>query len=119
MDEVQQLQNAVNRITAEKIKVETHVAEQAEMCRQLTDVNDVLTARTFTLAEEAATAPEMIKKQLESQLTECRTSLQRAQDEIDAMRMSEQSQRIALLDELNSMQTENGSLRAQLRAAKR
>lgn len=96
-----------------------HAAEQAETCRQLTEANNTLSARTLTLAEEAASAPEKIKRQLEAQLAECKASLELAQDEIDAMRTSEQSQRIALLDELNSMQTENGSLRAQLRAAKK
>ena len=48
-----------------------------------------------------------------------RKELELAQDEVDAMRTSEQSQRIALLDELNSMQTENAAMRAQLRAAKK
>ena len=90
-----------------------------ETCSQLTDANNVSTARILTLAEQAASAPEMIKKQLEAQLTERRTLLQRAQDEIEAMRMSEQSQQIALLDELNLMQTENRNLRAQLQAVKR
>lgn len=113
------LQDAVDRITADKRDVEMQAAEQAETCRQLTEANNTLSARTLTLAEEAASAPEMVKKQLEAQLTECKASLERAQEEIDAMRTNEQSQRIALLDELNSMQTENGSLRAQLRAAKK
>jgi len=94
-------------------------AEQAETCRQLTEANNSLSARTLTLAEEAASAPEMVRKQLEGQLAECKAALNAAQDEVDAMRMSEQSQRIALLDELNSMQTENGVLRAQLRAIKK
>lgn len=118
-DEVQRLQDAIDRITAEKLEVEMHAAEQAETCRQLTEANNTLSARTLTLAEEAASAPEMVRKQLEGQLTECRATLEAAQKEVDAMRMSEQSQRIALLDELNSMQTENGALRAQLRAVKK
>jgi hypothetical protein len=72
----------------------------------------------LNLAEEAASAPDKIKKQLDGQLAECRASLTRAEDELEAMRTSEQSQRIALLDELNSMQTENSQLRAQIRAKK-
>ncbi|TFK43828.1 Up-regulated during septation-domain-containing protein [Crucibulum laeve] len=118
-EEVQQFQEAVDRISAQKSEVEMLAAEQAETCRQLSEANDVLSARTLTLAEEAASAPEMVRKQLETQLTECKNALAAAQDEIDAMRTSEQSQRIALLDELNSMQTENGALRAQLRAVKK
>lgn len=71
---------------------------------------------------------EDIKRQLDEakkQLDEAKKDLEQktkalatAEDEIDAMRSAEQGQRIALLDELNSMQTENGQLRAQLRAAK-
>lgn len=71
------------------------------------------------LAEEAANAPEMVKRQLEAQLAECKATLKAAEEEIEAMRTSEQSQRIALMDELNSMQTENSNLRAQLRAVKK
>ena len=94
-------------------------AEQAETCRQLSDANNQLSAKTLTLAEEAASAPEKVRRQMEGQLAECQASLQRAQDEVDMLRTSEQSQRIALLDELNLMQTENGNLRAQLRAVKK
>ncbi|KAF9534120.1 Up-regulated during septation-domain-containing protein [Crepidotus variabilis] len=118
-EEVQILHDTIERLTADKHELEKLAADQAETCQQLTEANNTLSARTLTLAEEAAQAPEMIKKLLESQLAECKKSLESAQDELDAMRSSEQSQRIALLDELNSMQTENGNLRAQLRALKK
>lgn len=52
---------------------------------------------------------------MEVQLAECNTALERAKEEIEAMRSSQQTQQMALLEELNSMQTENASLRAQLR----
>jgi len=103
----------------EKHEVEMQAAEQADTCRQLTEANNALSSKTLTLAEEAASAPERVRKQLEGQLAECKASLTKAQDEIDTLRMSEQSQRVALLDELNSRQTENDSLRAQLRAMKK
>ncbi|KAG9317793.1 Up-regulated during septation-domain-containing protein [Chiua virens] len=115
MNEIQDLQSAVDRAVAAKRDVEMHVADQAETCRQLTEANNVLSAKTLTLAQEAASAPEMARKQLE----ECQKALREAQDEVEAMRTSEHTQRIALLDELNSMQTENGNLRAQLRALKK
>ncbi|KDQ29687.1 hypothetical protein PLEOSDRAFT_1093099 [Pleurotus ostreatus PC15] len=118
-EEAQKLQQAVERITAEKLDIETQAAEQAETCRQLTDANNTLSARALHLAEEAANAPEMVKRQLEAQLAECKATLKAAEEEIEAMRTSEQSQRIALMDELNSMQTENSNLRAQLRAVKK
>ncbi|KAL0950197.1 hypothetical protein HGRIS_010189 [Hohenbuehelia grisea] len=118
-EEMQKLQDTVDRLMAEKLEIETQAAEQAETCQQLTEANNTLSARALTLAEEAASAPEMVKKQLDAQLSECRASLEAAQKELDEMRMSEQSQRIALMDELNTVQTENGNLRAQLRAAKK
>lgn len=112
---MQELQDAVERIAAEKRDVEMQAAEQAETCRQLTDANNALSARTLTLAEEAAAAGEGARRQADAQLTEARGALARAQAEVEEMRMAEQVQRIALLEELNSIQTENGALRAQLR----
>lgn len=119
MNEMQDLQTAVDRALAEKRDMEMHAADQAETCRQLTEANNTLSARTLTLAQEVASAPEMVRKQLEAQLDECQKALREAQEDVEAMRTSEQTQRIALLDELNSMQTENATLRAQLRALKR
>ncbi|KAG2135707.1 Up-regulated during septation-domain-containing protein [Suillus bovinus] len=89
------LQDAIERAVCEAREMEMHAADQAET---------------------SASAPEKVRKQLEGQLTECTEALRQATEEINDMRMSEQTQRIALLDELNSVQTENGNLRAQLRA---
>jgi hypothetical protein len=57
-----------------------------------------------TFAEEAAT-PEKMRKQLrvEGQFTECPEALRKAQDEVETMCTLEQTQRIALVDELNSI----------------
>lgn len=114
-DEAHYLQEQVDRITAEKLEIETQAAEQAETCRQLTDANNTLSARALTLASDAADAGDSVRKQMEVQLAECNTALERAKEEIEAMRSSQQTQQMALLEELNSMQTENASLRAQLR----
>ncbi|OCH95907.1 hypothetical protein OBBRIDRAFT_444192 [Obba rivulosa] len=114
-DEVQRLQEAVERIRAEKLEVETHAAEQAETCRQLTDANNTLSARALSLASDAASVSDSVRKQLETQLAECNASLTKATDEIEQMRASQQTQQMALLEELNAAQTENTNLRAQLR----
>jgi hypothetical protein len=90
-------------------------AAQAETCEQLTEANNTLSARTLALAEEAASAPDQLKKQL----AEMKAALDNAQAEVDAMRMSEQSQKVALLDELNTLQTDNAQLREQIRALRR
>jgi chromosome segregation ATPase len=113
------LQEAVDRFTAEKREIEKQLAAQEENCRQLTQANNTLSARALTLADEAATAPEKVRKELMGQLMECRANLKEAQEELDAVRRSDQSQTEALLDELNSLQTDNGNLRAQLRAVKK
>ena len=113
------MQEAVDRFTAEKREIEKQLAAQEENCRQLTQANNTLSARALTLADEAATAPEKVRKELMGQLMECRANLKEAQEELDAVRRSDQSQTEALLDELNSLQTDNGNLRAQLRAVKK
>lgn len=118
-DEIQRFQSTIDRLESEKRQLESLAAEQAETCAQLNEANNTLSARTLTLAEEAAKAPEMVRKQLEAQLNECRKALDVAKGEVDEMRSSEQSQNVVLLDELNEMQTENANLRAQLRAMKK
>lgn len=94
-------------------------AEQAETCKQLSDANNTLSARTLTLAEEVTFAPEMVRKHLEGQISELKTALEKAEVEIEEMKTSGQVQRAALFEEMNTMHEENANLRAQLRAAKK
>ena len=77
----------VDRITQEKLELETQAAEQAETCRQLTDANNSLSARVLKLAEEnnSASSSDVTRKKLESELAECKTALEKAQEEIDAV----------------------------------
>ena len=137
-DEVHNLQEAVDRITAEKLELETLAAEQAETCSQLTEANNTLSAKVLKLAEESngASTSDMERKKadaerkrlaeelnkleaekarLEAELEKSITALEKAQEDVEAMRMSQQTQQMALLEELNSVQTENTNLRAQLR----
>ncbi|KAH8985326.1 hypothetical protein EDB86DRAFT_2337240 [Lactarius hatsudake] len=91
-----------NRLTSsrpEKLAVEERAVEQAEALRRLTEENGVLSARvrTLQLAEDAAAAQE-----------ELRT--------VSTVSEREQPHRLALLEKINLVQTENGSLRQQLRA---
>ncbi|EIN10854.1 hypothetical protein PUNSTDRAFT_85232, partial [Punctularia strigosozonata HHB-11173 SS5] len=117
-DEVQRLQDAVDRIETEKRDVEALAAEQAQQILQLTEANTTLSARTLSLAEEVTLAGDGARKQMEAQLAECKKALKNAEDEIEALRTSDQSQRIQLLDEMTTLQTENENLRAQLRSRK-
>ena len=115
-NEIVELRDAIDKVITEKRVLESQAAEQAETCRQLTEANNALSARTLSLAQEAAAAPEVVRSQLEKQLAECRSELEKAQEDIHAMRSAEASQNLALMDELNHMQGENDALRAQLRA---
>lgn len=119
IDEIDSLQHDVERLKKEKRELELQTADQAETCKNLQDANNTLSARALALAEEVATAPEAMRIKMEGQLAEVRRQLKEAQEDIDAMRNAEQSQRIALLDELNLMQSENTKLRDQLRAVQR
>lgn len=118
LDEINSLQQAVDRALQEKRDLETQAIEMGETLKNLTDANNKLSARALAFAEEAAAAPNALKTKLESQLSEVRTKLEEAQEEIERMRSSESSQRVVLLDELNSLQQENGKLRDQLRTKK-
>jgi hypothetical protein len=91
------MKEQVEQLTAEKLAMEQRAAEQAETLRELTEVNAALSARALQLAQDAAAA--------EDELRTVRSVSER-----------EQTQRLALLEEINLVQTENGSLRQQLRA---
>ena len=132
------LQDAADRITSEKLDLETQAAEQAETCRQLTDANNSLSAQVLKLAEQSnsSSASDVMRRKLdvevkkleaevekltaevgrlETELTASKTALNKAHEEVDEVRLSQQTQQMALLEELNSVQTENTNLRAQLR----
>ena len=115
---MQWLQDSVERLQAEKLDIETQAAEQAETCAQLSEANNQLSARALLMADEAASATDSVRKQLETQLADANSALSKAKEEVESVRYSQQTQQMALLEELNSVQTENTNLRAQLRAKK-
>lgn len=99
--------------------MEMKYTDQSESLQNLSDANSTLSARAMALAEEVATAPEQMRIKMEAQLAEVRRQLKESMDEIEGMRMSEQTQKAALLEELNVVQGENIKLRDQLRAEQR
>jgi uncharacterized phage infection (PIP) family protein YhgE len=76
------LQKDVERLTSAKQDLEASAAEQAETCRQLQDSNDMLSARTLTLAEEAVSAADNVRKQMEGQLEKSQKALDEAQEQV-------------------------------------
>lgn len=105
-----------------KQQLEVEAAHQAEVCAHLTEANTTLSARALTLAEESANASAPVvaaRVKLEAEAAELKKKSEELEAELERVRGAEQSQRIALLDELNSMQTENTTLRNQIRALQR
>jgi hypothetical protein len=117
-DEVQWLHETVDRLQAEKLEIETQAAEQAETCAQLTEANNQLSAKALLMADEAASSTDSVRRQLETQLSETRTALAKAKEELEAVQQAGQTQQMALLEALNAAQTESDNLRNQLRAKK-
>jgi chromosome segregation ATPase len=115
VDEVAQFQEALYRLEIEKQELEEQATELDEACRQLTAANASLSEQSLSLADEVTSAANAVRKQMEAQIAQVERKLADANEEIEAMRMSEQTQRVALLEELNAAQTENDNLRAQLR----
>ncbi len=114
-DHLREVQNSLEQLRAEKQQLEATVKPQREQIETLKAANDVLSARALSLAKEQ----ESLRKSSMGDSGDLQEALKKAQEEIDSMRMSEQTQRVALLDELNSMQTENARLRDQVRAEQR
>lgn len=119
MDEINNLQRSIERVQKDKRELEMKYTDQSESLQNLSDANSTLSARAMALAEEVATAPEQMRIKMEAQLAEVRRQLKESMDEIEGMRMSEQTQKAALLEELNVVQGENIKLRDQLRAEQR
>lgn len=113
------MRSDIERVEAEKRELESRIAKHDEEVERLAETNNTLMEKNLSLAEEAAQAPERVRQQLEVQIQDLKKQLALAEAELDEIRTNGQTQRIQLLDELNSMQKENGSLRAQLRAAKK
>lgn len=87
----------VQQLAAEKLAAEERAAEQVETLRQLNSTNVALSARALQLAQDVSRAQEELRA-------------------VHSMSEREQEQRLALLEEINLVQTENGNFRQQLRA---
>ncbi|KAG9123858.1 hypothetical protein FRC07_013720 [Ceratobasidium sp. 392] len=119
LEEIEQIQAAYDEVMEIKQQLEVDAARQAEVCAHLTEANATLSARALTLAEESANASAPVvaaRAKLEAEAAELKKKSDELEAELERVRGAEQSQRIALLDELNSMQTENTTLRNQIRA---
>lgn len=94
------------------------LSNQADTIKTLQETNNALSARVLALEGEALAAPEVVRAKMEGQLAEMKKQLDEAHEDLERMAIAEQGQKLALLDELNSVQGENTRLRDQLRAKK-
>ncbi|KAH7102962.1 Up-regulated during septation-domain-containing protein [Auriculariales sp. MPI-PUGE-AT-0066] len=101
-NELSQVENKCRQAIAAQQAAEKTAAEMQDMCRTLREANESLSAKVSSSADPA-------------QFNELNRKLKEAEDEFDRYRMVQETQRIALLDELNELQRDNSGLREQLR----
>ncbi|KDN48166.1 hypothetical protein RSAG8_03182, partial [Rhizoctonia solani AG-8 WAC10335] len=116
IEELEQLQAGYEELLEIKAQLEIDAAGQAEVCSNLTEANNALSARALSLANESSTSVLAARAKLEAEAAELKKKSDQLEAELERVRGAEQGQRIALLDELNTMQTENTNLRNQIRA---
>lgn len=119
LDELNDLRTALDAASIAKKQSEAQAAASAASCDRLAEVNDSLSARTLSLAEEAEQEKKVLRDRLQDEIDGLKTRLREAEEDADEAKMAGQSQRIQLLDELNSLQAEVADLRKQLRAAQK
>lgn len=118
-------------------QLEKQLAAHQEHVERLGEANDILSQRALTLADEMEQEKRVAHARLEREIESLRKQLKASDERVDDERAryvasgsdsmhksltvnhhySEQTQRIQLLDELNSLQSEVTRLRAQLRSA--
>ncbi|EEB87390.1 hypothetical protein MPER_15267, partial [Moniliophthora perniciosa FA553] len=109
-EEVRRLRDAYGALNQEKGELERELAQQGEVCKQLAEANNVLSAKLSSSASgsdqakrevEAAqrevemlkgefTNAEQAKKELEGKMAEMKKALDEAREEVDVLRRSEQ-----------------------------
>jgi chromosome segregation ATPase len=99
-------------------QLERELAAQNEHVHRLAEANDILSQRALTLADEMDQDKRVAHAKLEKEIESLRKQLKGYLANSGwTSGLSEQTQRIQLLDELNSLQSEVTRLRAQLRGA--
>nr|XP_019050387.1 hypothetical protein I302_00818 [Kwoniella bestiolae CBS 10118]OCF29317.1 hypothetical protein I302_00818 [Kwoniella bestiolae CBS 10118] len=116
LDELNNLQMTLDNVSSQKRNLETQLAKEKETIDRLGEANGVLSAKALDLAQVAEDEKSQLSNKLNGELEEMKKRLKVQEEEQDEERVKSQSQRIQLLDELNSLQAEVGDLRKQLRA---
>lgn len=115
--EVENLHRSLVDAHAENRRLADGLAAKSSAVARLNEVNDALSARTLTMANEAAGDKAAVQARLQAEVDEMRARMARTIEEGEDERLRCQDQRVALLDEMNSLQEEVAVLRQKLRAA--
>lgn len=118
-DELNSLRSALDAASASKRQLEVSAQRANETCDRLSAANDALSAKALSLAEDAEQERRNLGKKWQDDFDEMKRKLDEAQEDADDAKTRGQAQRIQLLDELNSLQAENGELRKQVRSARK
>lgn len=120
LERLNELSATIEQHSTDKRKAEAASAAAGARVRELEASHSSLQATLSATKRELETSSDKAKvAELEAECQELKDSLADAQDEADDLRSRESKQRVALLDELNSLQQEAASLRTQLRAEQR
>ena len=101
LDELNDLRSALDAASIAKKQAETQAAASAASCDRLTEVNDSLSARTLSMAEELEVEKKVLRDRLQDEIEALKGRLREAEEEADEAKMAGQSQRIQLLDEVS------------------
>lgn len=95
MDEVNQLQDALELSLQQKRELEDQTAEQAHALQGLQETNSKLSSRSANLVNEATVpSPDADKLKLETRVAQLTADLSEAKDDVDRIRHAEQAQKM-------------------------
>jgi len=99
MDDVNELQEALELSLQQKHDLEVQAAEQAKTVTQLQEANETLSTRALTLAADAVEAgskPDAARKEMEAMVTKLKAELSEAREELDRIHSAESDQHMCV-----------------------
>lgn len=115
MRELQELHKTIDILQDNKKALERNAVEQANTCERLSEANEKLSGQTLALAQAAEQEKRILQNRYDQEITGLYQELKKVQEEMEERGGREQEQRLQLLDEMNTIQSHNANLRAQLR----
>ncbi|KAJ9108947.1 hypothetical protein QFC21_000269 [Naganishia friedmannii] len=110
------LERRVHDAEEAKNTAENGLARLVKTCQQLRETNDILSQRALGISDEIEQEKRKIQTQNQKDIDDLRRQLRDRDEEMERVRSREQTQRLQLLDELNSCQEKIDKLNMQLRA---